>query len=160
MFGLFSKKSNQQFALQMRRLIDRTSAWRLPEYETRTAARCKRTLPIFYAAWCGAPITAQEVKAGVCVDLSDSGMRLLFLEASESVKYLVSFATVAEKRLEFFSFIVEKKHQHVLAPSIYSIGMSITKYVEQSQLGPGMIEGLETLLDGSDMLQEQLRKHI
>jgi hypothetical protein len=158
MFGLFTKKPDQQYALRIRRLIDHTSAWRMPETETRKSDRCKRTLPIFYAAWCGAPISNQEVKAGVCVDLSENGMRLILLEPPRSPKFLVSIATVVNHDLELFSFVVEKRHAIAMAPGIYSVGMSIVKCVEAEKLGDGYNQGLERLVAGSEMLQQQFCK--
>lgn len=113
-------------------------------------------MPIFYAAWCGAPISSQEVKAGICVDLSENGMQLILLEPPRSPKFLVSVATVADQRIELFSFVVEKKHTVTMAPGIYSVGFSIVKCVEEEKLGLGYNEGLERLLAGSDMLQQQL----
>lgn len=156
MFGIFTKSTKRDFASQMRRLIELTNNSESHDDDLRISKRWKRTLPVFYAPWFGAPIKADEVKSGICIDLSETGMKLLLVDPPRDAKYMVSFPTIERDRLEYLTFVIEKKHAKRIVPGFFSIGGAINSFVEQSMLGKEYLDGLAKQLDGSELLAGQL----
>ncbi len=157
MFGIFAKSSKQDFVSQMRRLIELTKSSKWHDDDLRISKRWKRTLPVFYAPWFGAPIKADEVKSGICIDLSETGMKLLLVDPPRDAKYMVSFPTIERERLEYLTFVIEKRHAKRIVPGIFSIGGAINSFVDPSMLGKEHLKGLSQQLSGSELLTSQLK---
>jgi hypothetical protein len=136
MFGLFSTKKKNDCSVKLRRLIDRTANWRIPEVETREAERCKRTMPIFLTPWRDKKTTAQEMETGISVDLSDHGLRVLLLRQPKATSYLVSIINMEDGSPEIYSFVADVCSCEKFAPGIASLGLRTSHAIETIELPP------------------------
>ncbi len=136
MFGLFSTKKKNGCSIRLRRLIDRTANWRIPEVETRETERCKRTLPIFLTPWRDKKTTAQEMETGISVDMSDNGLRVLMLRYPKASSYLISIINMEDGSPEIYSFLADVCSCEKFAPGIVSMGLRTSMSVEASELPP------------------------
>lgn len=120
------------------RLISLTNANEVTE-ETRLENRCSRALPALIVPFVDGEFVVVDAAFGITQNLSESGMRILFLSRPTSSKYLIMIPVFGKTEHQAFYFESEVKNIGMFSPDIYAVGLTATHLRQDRELPPDVV---------------------
>ena len=128
---LFARKRTNEASSKLRRVIDLTTKIRLQEEDRREMTRCPRNLPVLITPWEGKQSPPGDTHGGVLQNISDQGMRLLFLKQPSQAQYIVTINLLQVEPAEIFHFLAEVRNVEHFAPEIFTVGLEVTDILDE-----------------------------
>lgn len=129
--SIFSKRKSIDPGPMLRRLMDLTLPNRPVPNDKRIDLRFNRTLPVVVTPWCkGMPIT-EDSRLGISQDLSDRGLRIIFLCEPTCDQYLITFMLVEDGAPESFHFVTEVRNIKPFTVGAFSVGLFATDLADE-----------------------------
>ena len=141
--SLIARKKSNEAAAKLRRIIDLTTQFRTMDNDPRIHHRCDRTIPVLITPWRMSDMNGSESHFGISQDISDQGMRILFMKKPVDHQFLISFIVIESANPKAYHFLTEVQSCKNFCPDIFSVGLLASEFIDEKDLS---IE-LRALLD-------------
>lgn len=132
--SLLSRLSSFKASSGLDRLISLTNDRNTIPYDLRVERRCDRALPALIVPVVDGGFSVVDAVFGITQNLSENGMRILFLSEPMQLKYLITIPVFGREKHQVFHFESEVKNVEMFAPDIFAVGLAATKLRQDREL--------------------------